>query len=181
MAIDIQEALKRPSDFGYRGDLPLGTTWSLGPVVRQRDSSILEESNYHVLMGLLKSRTDLEGMWEITGCSHWAVGWVDHLSYQVVDDNGQPTAMHRFVEEWFEDRDNYIVADDSDYSERLFMALREAIKVDLTCMSEVEITDDRLTEIAVWLGDEGYVLDEVYVRDEHLKEALLHFGMRLEE
>lgn len=54
---DVDEALKIPSDFGYSGKLPIGETWSLGPVIRTRDSDLLEQSNADALIRFLQTGT----------------------------------------------------------------------------------------------------------------------------
>ena len=99
---DIKEALSRPSYFGYHGNLPLFETWSLGPVIRTRDSNLLEESNANELEKLLEKDESLEDEWDIVGANHWAVGWVDHLAFRVVDENGEPTRIFRIVKGWFD-------------------------------------------------------------------------------
>lgn len=95
----MSEAVKMPPDFGYSGDLPIGQTWSLGPVIRTRDSGPLEEANSRTVVKVFTELFGEEGEeqgWEVTRCNHWAVGWVDHLSFRAIDDNGGPTAQ--FVE-----------------------------------------------------------------------------------
>lgn len=96
---DISAALKPPSDFGYSGDLPIGTTWSLGPIIETRDSGPLERANSKSVQEAFRDRFGSEceeNGWEVTRCSHWAVGWVEHLSFRAVDDNGIPT--EQFIE-----------------------------------------------------------------------------------
>ena len=95
----ISEAVRRPDDFGYFGDLPIGDTWSLGPVIETRDSGPLEKANARSVKESFKTLFGDEGVdqgWEVTRCNHWAVGWVEHLSFRAIDDNGGPTAQ--FVE-----------------------------------------------------------------------------------
>lgn len=96
---DIRDALQMPKDFGYSGDLPIGTTWSLGPVILHRDSGPLEKANCKSVRDTFEQLFGPEGEengWEVTCCNHWAVGWVEHLSFKAIDDNGGPTAQ--FVE-----------------------------------------------------------------------------------
>ncbi len=52
---DIKDALAMPRDFGYSGHLPIGESWSLGPVVLTRDSDLLEESNHAALIKHLEA------------------------------------------------------------------------------------------------------------------------------
>jgi len=125
---EIADALKRPSDFAYFGDNDeMFETWSLGPVIRTRDSGILEESNAAALERHLESDKSLEGDWTITGASHWGPGWVDHVSFKVIED-GEPTRVFKIIMEWFDALSDYPVADDADYSEREYKATLANIK-----------------------------------------------------
>jgi hypothetical protein len=96
---DITDALRMPSDFGYSGHLPIGETWSLGPMILNRDSGPLEQANSQSVREAFTAAFGDEGEengWVVTRCNHWAVGWVDHLSFKAIDDNGSPSAQ--FVE-----------------------------------------------------------------------------------
>ncbi len=119
---DIKDALAMPRDFGYSGHLPIGESWSLGPVVLTRDSDLLEESNHAALIKHLESDKSLAKDWEIVHAGHWAVGWVDHLAFRAVNKKGEPTRMFRVMTSWFNALAGYPVADDSDYSQRQYDA-----------------------------------------------------------
>lgn len=115
-----KESLHRPGSFGYFGDDKdrMFVTWSLGPVIEHRDSGISDKSNAKALKDFLESDPSLEEEWKITGCSHWAVGWVDHLSFHAVDDSGAPTRIARILFAWFDYLKNeYPIADESLYAE----------------------------------------------------------------
>lgn len=116
---EIKKALARPSDFGYFGkDDGMFETWALGPVIEHRESDALERSNAEALKRYLATMPELANDWRITGCSHWAVGHVDHLSYRVVNDEGKPTRMAQIVKGWFAYlRDVYPIADEDLFSE----------------------------------------------------------------
>lgn len=114
----IRELLTRPTSFAYFGDLPIGDSWSLGPVILTRDSGPLDESNAATLKKELTSDPTLAEDWTITRASHWAVGWVEHLSFRVVEPDGSASRVARFLEGWFESLSDYPVADDDDHSER---------------------------------------------------------------
>lgn len=95
----LSAAVKMPSDFGYSGDLPIGVTWSLGPVVLTRDSSALERANSESVRAAFTEKFGEEGEengWVVSRCAHWAVGWVEHLSFRAIDDNSGPT--EQFIE-----------------------------------------------------------------------------------
>jgi len=118
---DIEVALARPSDFAVHiRDVPLFETWSLGPVIKTRDSNNLELSNHDMLIKHLEeNHPELEDDYQVTGCNHWAVGWVDHLSFKVInEDDGSPTKIFHVVRDWFDALSDYPVADESDLSEK---------------------------------------------------------------
>ena len=86
---EIKKALEYPSDFGYYGNNPdLFKTWTLGPVIETRDSDLLTVSNAKCLKASLEATFPGDDEWDIVGCSHWAVGWVDHLSFRIVENDG---------------------------------------------------------------------------------------------
>lgn len=125
----IKQWLKRPDSFAYYGDLPIGETWSQGPVIRTRDSDLMEESNADALIKWLESKTELEDLWQIQNASHWAVGWVDHLSFRVLNDDGTVCdPMVNFILEWKNKIDDYPLLDEDDYSDRQFEAFSENVE-----------------------------------------------------
>ena len=125
----IASALKLPGSFALSRDAEhaddIGETWSLGPVIESRDSTIRERANRIALIRYLESIPELADDWTITGCSHWAVGWVDHLTYRVVDADGEPTRMMRELALWFGALTEYPIADDTLLSEMEWEAVGE--------------------------------------------------------
>lgn len=115
---EIQEALRTPDDFGYSGDLPIGETWSLGPVIRTRDSNLLDSSNANALEAALENIREFQDEYQIVHAGHWAVGWVDHLAFHAVDENREPTQIFKWILGWFDALGEYPVANDEDYSRR---------------------------------------------------------------
>lgn len=116
---EIKKALSAPSDFGYfGGNEEMFKTWSLGPVIEHRDSDVLTRSNARVLIRTLEARKDFDGQWSELECNHWAVGWVKHLSFRVLDEKGQPCEIGAYLRDWFTYlKEQYPVADENDYSE----------------------------------------------------------------
>lgn len=127
-----QEALERPSDFGYYGSIPLFRSWGL-TYARTRDSDVLNRSNYRRLLEDAQGTATAEDgdnaedaseyVDEIT-CSHWAYGWADHIVVKVLEDpEGDITPeniTHTFrfmADACLRLRDEYPVYDESDYSE----------------------------------------------------------------
>jgi hypothetical protein len=125
---EIKKALEMPSDFGYSGDLPIGETWAIGPVIRSRDSNIREQSNADVLERELKRIREFDDEWQIVSANHWAVGWVDHLAFHAVDDEGNPTRIFQWLTHWFGALEDYPIADDDDFSRREYEEKLSQIK-----------------------------------------------------
>jgi hypothetical protein len=124
---DIREALERPSSFGYSGgNEDMFHTWSLGPVFRTRDSNIREQSNASALEAALEEAVTLglfsDEDFEVTGCNHWACGWVDHISFRAIEsdevETQEPTVIFRWLRNWFNALEDYPVADEEDMSMR---------------------------------------------------------------
>lgn len=117
----LREAVRRPGSFGLFREGPGGdqmfVTWSLGPVVLTRDSPILDEANWKVLRERLESDPSLADDYAITHAGHWAVGWVDHLSFRAIDPDGSPSRMARILKDWNDELRNYSIADEDVYSE----------------------------------------------------------------
>lgn len=127
-----QEALERPSDFGYYGSIPLFRSWGL-TYAQTRDSDVLNRSNYRRLLEDAQGTATAEDgdnaedaseyVDEIT-CSHWAYGWADHIVVKVLEDPEGDivpeniTHTFRFMADaCLRLRDEYPVYDESDYSE----------------------------------------------------------------
>lgn len=127
-----QEALTRPSDFGYYGSLPLFESWGM-TYVKTRDSDVLDRSNYRRLLedaqGIAtaedgdNAEDHSEYVQEIS-CSHWAYGYADHIVIKVLEDPEGDivpeniTHTFRFMADaCLRLRDEYPIYDESDYSE----------------------------------------------------------------
>tara|TARA_R100001463_G_scaffold52159_2_gene102924 strand:+ start:457 stop:918 length:462 start_codon:yes stop_codon:yes gene_type:complete len=102
----MKEALTRPSDMGYFGKLPLFDTWSLGPVIRTRDSDPVVNCNADTLIEMMEERfgepADPEednptGVWAVQGFRHHLVGWVEHLSFQVLNTDNEASDVFRVI------------------------------------------------------------------------------------
>ena len=151
---EITKALKRPSYFGYYGDIEeMFHTWSLGPIILTRDSGILEVSNNNALMRHLSSDESLENDWTITHSSHWGPGWVDHLSFKAIDESGGPTRIFRVITAWFNALSDYPVADESDYSEREYEALLDNIDMMGQPMVGDSPPENWASQCCVWFWD----------------------------
>lgn len=183
---DIRKALERPSDFGYFGGRKeMFKTWSLGPIIQHRDSDILSQSNTAVLQKMLESECDSEE-WEILSCNHWAVGWVEHISFKVINEDGKPTTTFIKLMEFFKKLEDYPVADEMDYSNREYEAKLESIRYNFPSDLEVigELPEDWESEVFSWLWDNDQkALDDNdgYIPEDAIREALLDLEFAKEE
>lgn len=195
-ADEIKKALCRPDNFGYfGGDERMFVTWSLGPVIQHRDSGILDRSNARVLKRELAKATE-DGTiepdsWEADEANHWAVGWVEHLNFQVLDDKGEPTRVARWLKIWFDGLSDYPVADDSDHSE---LETEESLSNIYTIIEDVlrrmddapDAKGEWADEVYRWLWDNDQSQCEsrdegAYPNEDAVKAALLALGHIAEE
>ncbi len=114
----ISEALRRPGSFMYMGDNEeMFETWSLGPTIQHRDSPILDKSNAAAMISTLEADPTLADDWYVSESSHWGVGWVEQLSFKVVDTDGKPSRVARVIKGMMDSLEEYPVLDDSAFSE----------------------------------------------------------------
>lgn len=112
-----QEALRRPEDFGYNGELPLFQTWGLAPFTTHRDADDLQHSNFECIERDLVAA--FPGDVNVERFRHFAVGWIDHLLVKVVDEQGGITPAFRRVMEIQARLLQQPVYDQEDYQSRL--------------------------------------------------------------
>jgi hypothetical protein len=127
---EIKRALEYPSDFGYSGNnADLFKTWTLGPIIETRDSEMIAVSNAACLKASLAVAFPGDAEWGIVGCSHWAVGWVDHLSFRLVETDGiTVTPVAIWIKCFFDMIADYPVADEDDFSDREYVFALESIE-----------------------------------------------------
>jgi hypothetical protein len=180
---DVEEALKAPSDFGYYGDIEgMFETWSLGPVIEHRDSDLLTQSNAAMLRKHLAEDESLADDWTETECGHWAVGWVIHLSFRAVEDDGEtPTRMFRVLTAWNDSLADYPVADDEDFSQRELDAALESIRQNARGVAKTA-PESWADDVWSWLWDNDQTELEnsdgtgAYVSEEAITKALKALG-----
>ncbi len=187
---EIRELLQTPANCGVSADHPHAKDpehWCVGPVVKHRDSDLLTNVNYTKLVEALEDRKDLEGQWEIHRFSHWAVGWVDHLSFRVLDEDGKPSAAFHFVKKWNDDLENYPCADDDLLSEMEYDVAIEAIEREGSRWIKDDAKEGWASEVYGWLSDHdpGEVENRdgsgAYPSTSSVREALRSLGWHAEE
>lgn len=113
------------SDFAYTGEKDLGGTWAM-TFSMNRDSGLLEQSNYEAVKGDLEKRFPKDVSDE--RFSHFAVGWLDQLLVRMLDKDRKITRAGIAALEWKDRLESYPVADDEDFSRREFEATLDNIK-----------------------------------------------------
>lgn len=155
---DIAAALGRPDSFAYFGDNPeMFETWAIGPTLRTRDSTLLEESNADALLEALaeaeKAGTIEPDSYEVLSSSHWGCGWVEQVSFRAVGPEGKPTNVFRFLKAWSDSLSNYPVADDEDYSRREYEATLENIESEGRGVLDDNPPEDWAEQVHRWLWE----------------------------
>lgn len=108
-----EQALQRPEDFAYYGDLYEEDGWGRSGLAVHRDSEALDRSNWETITEDLQQR--FPGDFEIESANHWAVGWIDELRVRVKDESGNITDAFRAVVDWADALMDYPVADEDHY------------------------------------------------------------------
>lgn len=138
------QALEKPSDFGWWGREEMFESWGWAGINMHRDSDLLQISNFDYITKDLIQRFPDD--FEIVGMGHWAVGHVDQLIVRILKDpNGEieeeniteafEEAMH-----WIDDLKSYAVACDEHYSDLVSEKVFEYTKQNIP--SEVYIFED---------------------------------------
>jgi hypothetical protein len=178
---EIKRALQYPADFGYRGNNPdLFNTWTLGPIIESRDSEIVTVSNAACLKASLAAAFPVDEEWNIVGCSHWAVGWVDHLSFRLVESDGvTPTPIALWIKCFFDMIEEYPIADENDFSEREEVFARESITDTLRGKIRDELDSqecaDKVLDVMHENGDD--LPRENYSQDDRILEIAAELDM----
>jgi hypothetical protein len=152
---EVQELLRQPEDCAIFSGHPAYKDpehWCVGPVIEHRDSKIFERANAKALIEALEAREDLQELWEPHEFRHWAVGWVKHMSFKVLDEAGEPTPMFHFMKEWAEKLDDYPLADEEAYCEMEYEAAIENIETIGGRWAKAE-NEEWAGEIYRWLAD----------------------------
>jgi hypothetical protein len=183
----IEEALTGPEHFIYFGDLPIGTTWSIGPVIQHRDSTLIEQANAIALRKELSEHPEFENDWLIERMNHWAVGWVAHLCFRAINEDGTATDIFQFLLDWQEMLEDYPLADEELYSQMETEATIENIEWVGGKFLKEDYPDDWASQVYSWLWDNNQqAVDNIddqggYPSHEEMKEALKELNLLDEE
>jgi hypothetical protein len=189
----IGEALAgNPENSSYWGELPLFDTWSLGPVVETRESGLVDKANARALYAALEAEEGLvqgydpetgEGDYEAVEFPHFNVGWVEHLAFRAVNEDGTPSAMLRFLYNWNAGLEDYPVASDEILWDLEAEAVEEVVSWLLPTQPEHDV-HEAINMVIGWLHEHGRggvlcVIDEggVEVTEADVRLACLATGL----
>ena len=105
-----KEMLKRPDSFAYYGDLDL-SVWGFAPFGTNRDAEIITQSNHEYVLKELRKVSGKSV--QIMQCSHWAVGWCDHIMVKTT-----ATQTMEKLYELYKRYDDYPILDEDDVTRR---------------------------------------------------------------
>lgn len=185
---EIKEALQCPDSFGYNGDLDLFNTWSLGPQVDMRGSDLRMQSNSEAMQAELQ-RLEKAGeiepeSWKLISCRHWGFGWVEHLAFKAIDDDGEPTKVFSHVMEMVDCIQEHVVLDSDDYSRREYEAQLESIENNAPNLKD-DVHEDWVRKVFSWLWDEDQTAfsgdNRTFIAPEYVAEACEALGFAEEE
>lgn len=115
------DGLQKPSDFGYWGPEDMFETWGFCGIDKNRDSELLDISNFECISRDLME--DFPYDFRIETYNHWAVGSVTRLVCRILYRKGEIedkniTDAFRKAMKWKDKLLNYCVADEDDYYDR---------------------------------------------------------------
>lgn len=131
------------SDTGWQlGDYASERQWGsvgTGPVGQHRDSDALARSNFRVILADLTTR--FPGSVEVAHFGHWAVGWVEEISF-----DASRADVKAAVAEWRGKLEQYPVADEGDWStlewEEMHAYLATEIPFQYGALNVLPLSDD---------------------------------------
>ena len=189
-----KDGLQKPEDFGYWGSEDMFKTWGFCGVDKNRDSDLLEISNFDFITKDLISKFPND--FKIENYSHWMVGNVARLDCRIlkyelpfIDQVKEKDITTAFIAamEWLDILRDYPVADEADYSDKQYeQSIAEIIEWD-KCNPGMIYKDNLSVEnwsdsICYELQNEGYSYSEdSYYPDEAIYKAIYNIGLKSEE
>lgn len=149
------DGLQKPNDFGYWGPEDMFETWGFCGIDKNRDSSLLDISNFECISKELM--TEFPNDFRIESYNHWAVGSVTRLVCRIlhrkgeIEDKNITDAFKRAMK-CLDDLADYSVWNEYDYSEKQY----ERSIQDLHYSDAVKIVDKSTSDWAVNIVSKMY-------------------------
>lgn len=164
-----EQLLQMPEYFVYFGEVPLGETWGMGPMTDGRDADLITKANGISLKEALSERPEFAEKWCIESFNHWAVGWIENVLYEVVDEDGELSEIAQFLLDWQMKLDDYPIMDEELHSQLEYDNALEVIKYSAGC------DDEEAQLIFEWIFDN--CPDQIY-GEEGLSRASIQRAMQ---
>ena len=151
-----------PTGFDGTGAfLPDQQDWLVAPVGINRDSGLLDQSNWSQMVQELENTEEEGENWEIHRFGHWACGWFEIL---IVKPEARASTVGEVMETRLED---YPVLDEDDYCEREHEAYLEAWSMwgaaEFRSQLGDDYTDDSSDDELMELYEDGIPSGEFYI------------------
>ena len=188
-----KDGLEKPKDFGYWGSDDMFKTWGFCGIDKNRDSNLLEISNFEVITKDLMSMFPND--FRIENYSHWLVGNVDRLVCRIlkqeipfIDQLKYEDITTAFIEamKWQDQLNDYPIADEGDYSDKQYeQGIKEIIEWDKDNPGIIYKDNLNIENWAdrIWyeLGNDGYSFEDNYLpSDEVIYKTIYKLGLQNE-
>ena len=177
---------KKFESFGWHDRPADADNWCI-VYIKNRDSGLLEQSNYDAFESELK---DYLGWHEDEGCNaqseshrHWAIGYVDGFSIKVFNEKQEITDAFKAYAKLALKLEDYPVLDDEDYSKKEYEATIGNIKFMGSGQVKAEAPKDWPEKCFNWFweNDQSAVENKYdsggYPSDEQIKECLTKLNL----
>lgn len=103
--------------FGYWGNKPLGESWGMVFGYAHANNSLLEESNFRVMVKWVSEKFEEDSDFEAVEFGG-AFGTIEHLIIRLTNQDGSISRIAHYVYGLLQKLEDYPVLDESDWSER---------------------------------------------------------------
>lgn len=94
----VRRYLERPRDFLYGGDnKEMFITWSIGPTIDYRDADTARRAQGEAKLRSIRNRFKEGEDFKVERFSHFLVGWVEHLTFRVIDNKDDLTSVTKIA------------------------------------------------------------------------------------
>jgi hypothetical protein len=155
-------------------------------LLSHRDSGLLEQSNHDAIVQTMReSHAFRENeTWRVELFNHWAVGYVNVLVLQSIDENGEATNEFETLHDIFMRLEEYPILNEDDYMQREFLATCENIRevLRMSCIDDMPENEDMVPDLYQWFAENDMAAIESrddhggYPSDEQMVAALVALG-----
>lgn len=172
-----EQALEKPSDFGWWGREEMFESWGWSGISAHRDSNLIEISNFQYVTKDLMNRFPDD--FEIVNIGHWAVGHVDQLTVRILrnpkGEIEEENITEAFEESmiWVDSLLSYSVACDEHYSDlvsqEVFDYAKQNIPSEIYIQEHVDVTVAEI--LAILEQEESYDYDNTVPTEDQMRMA----------